>query len=66
MMTRVLWIGGLAFLSAAVSGLLFSPALRSAYVPTSLGIYNASPPTLTNGEAAPLQVDIHGKLRVVQ
>ncbi len=56
-------------ISAIVVGALFGALITnhsgiSAYIPYSLGIYNFSPPTLTNGEASPLQLDINGNLIV--
>src|SRR6266404_944952 len=52
-------------LAAGIAAVVFgtSPGL-SDYIPTSLGVYNSSPPTLTTGQAAPLQLDVNGQLKI--
>lgn len=34
------------------------------YIPTALGTYNTTPPTLTNGQTSPLQVDSNANLLI--
>src|SRR6266404_75989 len=51
--------------AASVAAIVFGvPPVLSDYIPTSLGVYNSSPPTLTTGQAAPLQLDVNGQLKI--
>lgn len=62
---RAGWRFTIAVTGCAAVGLLFGsiPSI-SDYVPYSLGVYNVSPPTLTNGQANPLQLDVNSQLKV--
>lgn len=59
-MKQLLWMALGALIAAAIGGAI-AQNVPSTYPGC---VYNATPPTLTNGQNTTLQCDVNGKLRV--